>query len=68
MNPTEFTFTLTETEGNLILAALQELPFKHSAALIQKIQAQANGQINPEPAPQEPPPPFKIREVTDPTN
>lgn len=45
MNPTEFIFTVTEADGNLILAALSELPFKLSSALIDKLKDQANGQV-----------------------
>lgn len=36
---------MTVAEGNLILAALAELPFKVSYSLIQKIKSQADVQI-----------------------
>jgi hypothetical protein len=39
-----FIFTLLEAEANLIMSALQELPFKHSAGLIQKLLDQAKDQ------------------------
>lgn len=41
----EFTFTLTETEANQILAALQELPAKIANPLTQKLVQQANAQV-----------------------
>ena len=37
---------LTIDEANLIVTALAELPFKASAALIQKLQAQGKAQID----------------------
>lgn len=36
---------LTIDEANLIVTALAELPFKASAALIQKLQAQGKAQL-----------------------
>lgn len=36
---------LTLDEANLIVQALAELPFKASAALIQKLQAQGKAQL-----------------------
>jgi hypothetical protein len=46
---TEKTFTLTVTEQdlNIISAGIAELPFKVSAALIQKLQGQINEQVQP---------------------
>lgn len=43
------TFKLEVAEGNLILAALAELPFKVSATLIGKLQQQAKEQLDPKP-------------------
>lgn len=40
----EYTFKLTETEANLILNAIQELPAKVANPLTQKIQLQAKEQ------------------------
>ncbi len=40
---------LTIDEANLIVQALAELPFKVSAALIQKLQAQGKAQIDAQP-------------------
>ncbi len=37
---------LTVDEANLIVQALAELPFKASAALIQKLQAQGKAQLD----------------------
>ena len=38
-------FEVTVDEANLIVTALAELPFKLSAALIQKLQAQGKAQL-----------------------
>lgn len=62
MSPAEFVFTVTEAEGNLILAALQELPFKHSHAIIMKLKAQADEQVAPKTA--ENPQPFNVSDPT----
>ncbi len=43
MNTLKFEFT--QDESNLIFAALQELPFKVSAALIGKMKHQADAQL-----------------------
>jgi hypothetical protein len=40
-----YTLTLTEQEVQVLGAALAELPFKVSSALITKIQSQINDQI-----------------------
>ena len=42
-----FTLTVTEDQVNLLGAALSELPFKVSAALIQELQQQVNEQNQP---------------------
>ena len=39
-------FEITVDEANLIVTALAELPFKASAALIQKLQAQGKQQLD----------------------
>ena len=39
-----FTFTLTVDEANMVIAGLNELPAKHSMAIIQKMQTQATEQ------------------------
>ena len=44
-------FELTADEANLVLAGLSELPAKVSLALINKIQQQAQVQIQPVAAP-----------------
>lgn len=41
-------FEVTLEEANLIIAGLAELPFKLSAALINKLQEQAKPQIHQE--------------------
>lgn len=41
----EFKFTLTESESNLVIQAVGELPFKVVGGLIAKMQAQAAPQI-----------------------
>ena len=41
----EFQFTLTEQEANTVLAALQELPAKICNPLSQKLQMQAQTQL-----------------------
>jgi len=41
----EVTLTLTVTETNVILAALDELPHKHSRKVIDKIIEQAQAQL-----------------------
>lgn len=51
MNDQELTFVLSLDEANLILNTLMELPAKASMGLIQKLQQQAAGQLNPVPAP-----------------
>ncbi len=38
-------FDITIDEANLIVTALAEMPFKLSAALIQKLQAQGKAQL-----------------------
>jgi hypothetical protein len=43
-----YTFSLSEQEANVIMNALQELPFKVSAALIQKLMEQAQAQAKSE--------------------
>jgi hypothetical protein len=40
-NMQEYTFTLTEEEANMVLAALQELPAKVANPLTQKLLEQA---------------------------
>lgn len=40
-------FNLTVDEANLLIAALGELPFKTSNALIAKLQLQAKPQMEP---------------------
>lgn len=40
-----FTFTLTESQTNMILGALGELPFKSSADVINALHRQANAQL-----------------------
>ena len=40
-----FTLTVSETEANNILNALNEIPTKFGMPLIQKIMAQANEQV-----------------------
>lgn len=52
LNMQEFTFTLTETEANQILAALQELPAKIANPLTQKLVQQANAQVKSTEAPE----------------
>lgn len=47
MNDKTFTFTLSEQEANIILSALQELPFKVSQPVIQKLLEQAQGSVVP---------------------
>ena len=42
------TLTLTKDELNLVLAALAELPAKHSFALLLKLQAEAQKAQEPE--------------------
>jgi hypothetical protein len=44
MKETPIVFTVTTQEANMILGALQELPFKTSAALIQKLMLQGRQQ------------------------
>jgi hypothetical protein len=39
-----FSFTLTEAEANIIIAALAKQPFEVVANLIQKLQTQASNQ------------------------
>lgn len=46
-------FEFTVEEANYVLSVLAERPFKESAAIIQKMQSQAQSQIQPAP-PQEP--------------
>lgn len=62
----EFKFTLTESESNLTIQALGELPFKVVTALVAKMQAQAAPQIaayeEDKPAPPPPPAPPEKRE------
>jgi hypothetical protein len=41
-----FSFTVTESEANLIIASLAKQPFEVVASLIQKLQAQATKQNN----------------------
>lgn len=48
-------FEFTVEEINYILNVLAERPFKESAAMIQKIQAQAQPQAAQQPAPETPP-------------
>lgn len=43
----KFEFNLSETESNIVLAALAELPAKNSMAVIQKLQKQAQTQLQP---------------------
>lgn len=47
-------FEVTVDEANLIVTALAELPFKASAALIQKLQAQGKAQFDAQQQPKEP--------------
>ena len=42
-------FEVTVDEANVIIQALAELPFKASAALIQKLQAQGKAQLEQQP-------------------
>jgi len=49
----EIKLLITVGEGNLIMQALQELPYKYSAAIVQKLQMQATAQINAELEPEE---------------
>lgn len=44
---TVFKFELTADEANVVLAGLSELPAKVSLALINKIQQQAQAQVQP---------------------
>lgn len=39
-----FSFTVTEAEANIIIAALAKQPFEVVVSLIQKLQAQASNQ------------------------
>jgi hypothetical protein len=48
------TITLTIDEANYVLSALGSRPFAEVADLIFKIKKDAESQINPAPAPQEP--------------
>ncbi len=43
----EFTLTVTEQDIQILSAALAEMPFKVSAALIAKLQSQINEQNAP---------------------
>jgi len=43
----KYKFEFTEEQANLILAALQELPYKMSNAIILEIQNQAQEQLKP---------------------
>ena len=43
----EFTFTVTQEEVQIISAGLEQLPYKHVAALIAKLQGQINDQVTP---------------------
>lgn len=47
-----FNVQLTISEGNALLTALSNFPYKESAHLIHKIQAFAQSQIQPEPLPE----------------
>jgi hypothetical protein len=40
----EFTLVVTEQELNILSAGLTELPYKHCAALIAKLQGQVSAQ------------------------
>jgi hypothetical protein len=51
----ELQFTVTMEEANTIVSALSELPAKVSMALIQKLQIQAQPQIEKGSAPEEAP-------------
>ncbi len=42
----DLTFTMTESESNLVLNALAELSFRVSSPLIKKLQDQASPQID----------------------
>ena len=41
----QFTFTMTESEANLILASLGKQPYEAVATLVHKLQAQAQLQL-----------------------
>ena len=43
-------FEVTMEEGNLLIAALAKQPFEAVAGLINKLQQQAQGQLNQPPA------------------
>ena len=49
MNERIFQLTVTEADINIISAGLGELPFKHSSALVAKLQTQLNDQLNAAP-------------------
>ena len=40
------TLALSVNEVNVVLASLQEMPFKHSDPVIRKIMEQANSQVS----------------------
>jgi len=44
----EFEFQVSEQEANLIVGALAKMPFESVAALIAKIQQQAQAQMAPQ--------------------
>jgi len=48
----EFNFTFNESEANIMLNALSTQPFAQVAKLIQKLQEQAQNQMQPAPAPE----------------
>jgi len=48
----EFVLRVTEAEGNLLVQALAEMPFKVSAGLIANLQGQVKQQIEQKPVEQ----------------
>lgn len=47
--PKQFTLTVTSEELQVIGKALEELPFKQSAPMMNKLNTQVQSQINPTP-------------------
>lgn len=45
--PTSFTITVTQQELQIIGGALEDLPFKKSAPLMNKLNQQIQNQVNP---------------------
>lgn len=49
--PKQFNLTVTPEELQIIGSALEELPFKKSAPLMNKLNQQVQSQVNPVPTP-----------------